>query len=266
MECMIFIQAKSPLFGLLEAEQAYRKRFNNTEPFAITVAGNKYYVITDPQHAAIFYRNTTTLSWDDFLNQALLAFGVNPANLKAVWAKPDHAWPENPSSKSLIPLTEELSKKQYSSGGKLDLLVEKLISDLVHYCAWSQVSDRLNLNRQTRSGRISLMKFCGQTLIDVTQMTLFDPVLFDIDSRMTNDMMTFTDDLWKLMAPSSFVDNRTVKKIQERYVQSFLAYLRLPKSSRSQESWLVSSVIDQHKAFNMPETDSAAMLVMIYWT
>ncbi len=68
------------------------------------------------------------------------------------------------------------------------------------------------------------------------------------------------------MAPSSFVDNRTVKKIQERYVQSFLAYLRLPKSSRSQESWLVSSVIDQHKAFNMPETDSAAMLVMIYWT
>lgn len=128
------------------------------------------------------------------------------------------------------------------------------------------MSGRLNLHRQPRSGRISLMELCGQTLIDVTQMTLFDPVLFEIDSRMTNDMMTFTDDLWKLMAPSPFVDTRTVKRIRERYVQSFLTYLRLPKSSRSQESWLVSSVIDQHKAFNMPETDSAAMLVMIYWT
>ena len=57
------------------------------EPFAIMVAGTKYYIITSPSDAGDFYTHVSTLSWDGFLNESLAGFGVNPTRLAVLWQK-----------------------------------------------------------------------------------------------------------------------------------------------------------------------------------
>ena len=172
----------------------------------------------------------------------------------------------NPSAKSLIPLTEELSKRQYNAGEKLDIIIDKLITSIQESLSWELMSSQFGLQSRTKTNRFSLLQFCGEKLIKATQKTLFDPVLFEIDPEMTQSMITFNDELWKLMNPSWLVNSQRVKVLRQKYIDAFIAYIRLPSSARRQESWLVSSVIEQHKSFNISEKDSAAMLVMVYWT
>ena len=99
-----------------------------------------------------------------------------------------------------------------------------------------------------------------------TQLTLFDPILFTIDPNMTREMRTFTDELWKLMYPSRFLDSKKVAAVREQFTRAFLIYQRLPKELRKEEAWVVSTLIDQYKELGINEHDSAAMLVMVYWT
>ena len=43
-------------------------------------------------------------------------------------------------------------------------------------------------------------------------------------------------------------------------------YQRLPNDLRRGEAWVVSALINQYKELGINEDDSAAMLVIVYWT
>jgi hypothetical protein len=103
-------------------------------------------------------------------------------------------------------------------------------------------------------------------MIDATQLSLFDPILFAIDPTMTDSMRAFTDQLWKLLYNSVLLDAREIKGLREKYTRAFSIYQRLPKEMRKNEAWIVTALIDQYKEQGINENDSAAMLVMVYWT
>ena len=96
-------------------------------------------------------------------------------------------------------------------------------------------------------------------------MTLFNRVLFAIDSHMTYKMRKFTDELWKLIYPSIFLDSKSVAAIRAQYTRAFLIYQRLPKELQRGEAWAVTTLIDEYKRLDINEQDSAAMPVMVYW-
>lgn len=214
----------------------------------------------------MFFKSTTTFSWNDFLNKALIAFGVSKNPLDTLWTKPTTASQASASGKSLIPLTEELFKRQYVPGEKCDLLLAKIMANLEHVMSWDQISKSFGLESENQSKRISLLDLCAETLIDATQLTLFDPVLYRLDPEMTKCMLIFTDELWKLMNPARGIDSRLVRSLRDQYIRAFVKYIQLPKEQRSQESWLVTTLISEYQAFNIDEHDSAAMLIMVYWT
>ena len=230
------------------------------------VAGTKYYVITSPVDASEFYANTSTLSWDGFLNETLTGFGVKASRLNVLWQKPEVSSPINPSSKCLIHLTQDLYKQHLLPGPTFSTLVGKFTSALGQLMTWEQVSSRYSLADRPESRKVSLYNICSNIMIDATQMTLFDDILFTIDPTMTQKMRTFTDELWKLMYPSRFLDSKEVTAAREQYTKVFLIYQRLPKELRKGESWLVTTLSDQYKMLGINEDDSAAMLVMVYWT
>ena len=245
----------------------YREFCGNTlEPFAITVAGTKYYVLPSPADATTFYNNTTTLSWDWFLNEVLVGFGVKPARLNKLWTPSTIPTPINPACKNLINLTEDLYKKHLLPGQNFDTLISRLQNNLNDLLSWKRISRRFGLASDVTTQRISLLDLCGDVLIDATQASLYDPILFNIDPEMTSGMQTFTDELWKLMYPCPGVDAAEVKALRRQYTKAFLTYMRLPKEARKGEAWLITTLIDQYKELNINEDDAAAMLVMVYWT
>lgn len=216
--------------------------------------------------ATEFYANVSTLSWDGFLNETLTGFGVNPNRLNVLWEKPSRKSSVNPAGKCLIHLTQDLYKQHLLPGPTFSGLISKYKSAISDLMDWERLSSYYGLNASSRTENISLYDFCSDTMIDATQMTLFDPILFTIDPNMTREMRTFTDELWKLMYPSRFLDSKKVAAVREQFTRAFLIYQRLPKELRKEEAWVVSTLIDQYKELGIDEHDSAAMLVMVYWT
>ena len=243
------------------------KHFGRTrEPFSIMVAGTKYYVLTDPQDASDFYANVTTLSWDGFLNETLHAFGVSRDRLDVLWERPSRSTAVNPSAKCLIHLTQELYQKHLIPGPTFSTLMNTFDVALNSLLNWDAISTRYPAATTPGERTLSLFSLCADIMIDATQMTLFDNILFSIDPSMSKKMPVFTDDLWKLMYPSRLIDSKEVTAIRDQYTKAFLIYQRLPKELRKGEAWVVTTLIDQYRELGIHEDDSAAMLVMIYWT
>lgn len=230
------------------------------------VAGTTYYIITSPSDAGEFYTNVSTLSWDGFLNETLMGFGVNAARLDVLWKKPLAASEINPARKCLIHLTQDLYKQHLMPGPTFSGLIEKYKEAVGQLLTWNRISSHYNVAASARTQKISLFDFCSSVMIDATQMTLFDSVLYAIDPNMSQKMRKFTDELWKLMYPSRFIDCREVAAIREQYTKAFLIYQRLHNGMRKGEAWVVSRLIDQYRELGIDEHDSAAMLVMVYWT
>lgn len=244
-----------------------RKYFNHTrQPFSISITGKVFYVITSPIEATDFYTNTTTLSWDGFLNQTLHAFGVSTQRLDVLWATPKESTNLNPQKKCLIHLTQDLYKQHLLPGPTFSGLIEKYKTSLIGLTSWETLTERHGVPTYSKSNSFSLYDLCAQVMIDATQLSLFDPILFAIDPTMTDNMRVFTDQLWKLLYESKLVDSKEIKALREKYTRAFSIYQRLPKEKRKEEAWIVTALIDQYKQLNVHEDDSAAMLVMVYWT
>jgi hypothetical protein len=73
-------------------------------------------------------------------------------------------------------------------------------------------------------------------MIDATQLSLFDPILFAIDPIMTNNMRTFTDQWWKRLYNSVLLHVREIKVLREKYTHAFYIYQRLPIEMRKNEA------------------------------
>jgi hypothetical protein len=244
-----------------------RKYFSNRrQPFSIVILGKTYYVISSPSDATEFYSNITTLSWDGFLNQTLHAFGVSPKRLEVLWTPPAKSTALNPQRKCLIHLTQDLYKQHLLPGSTYSGLIEKYRKSLQDLSSWEKLCLRHGKDATAQSNTFSLYDLCSQVMIDATQVSLFDPILFAIDPTMTDSMRTFTDQLWKLLYDSVFLDAREIKGLRQKYTRAFSIYQRLPKETRKHEAWIVTALIDQYKEQNIHEDDSAAMLVMVYWT
>lgn len=230
------------------------------------ILGKIYYVITSPIDATDFYSNTATLSWDGFLNHTLHAFGVSPKRLEVLWTRPAETTALNPQGKCLIHLTQDLYKQHLLPGHALKGLLEKYKVSLKALTSWEKLSEKHGVIASSPRNSFSLYDLCAQVMIDATQLSLFDPILFAIDPTMTENMRTFTDELWKLMYDSKVLNSRKIKMLREKYTRAFLIYQRLPKEMRREEAWIVTTLIDQYRQLGIHEDDSAAMLVMVYWT
>ena len=146
------------------------------------------------------------------------------------------------------------------------ILLSKYKTSLIALSSWQELTRRHGVADYAKSNSFSLYDLCAQVMIDATQLSLFDPILFAIDPTMTDNMRTFTDQLWKLLYESKMVNCREIKALREKYTRAFSIYQRLPKDKRKEEAWVVTALIDQYKLLNIHEDDSAAMLVMVYWT
>ena len=149
------------------------------------VAGTKYYVITSSLDASEFYANISTLSWDGFLNETLIGFGVKTSRLSVLWQKPSVPSTMNPASKCLIHLTQDIYKQHLLPGPTFSTLVGKFTSALRQLMTWEKLSSRYSLADVSEIRMVSLYDMCSNVMIDATQMTLFDNVLFQIDPTMT---------------------------------------------------------------------------------
>ena len=127
------------------------------EPFALTVAGEKLYVLTSPQDVGDSFRNTRSLSYDRFVEELIRVIGVSDHGLKIMYRKfapGEHILRQpNPQQKCLAHLTVDFHKHQLLPGVELLVLSDRFLHYLDVSLHWEKMDQTYVLEEIRKSQR-----------------------------------------------------------------------------------------------------------------
>lgn len=234
--------------------------------FALTVGGQKLYVLLSPNDVGAIYRNNTTLSWDAMLDELLIAFGINAKAIPKVWAKPEKSRgrlrnPDLAPGLSAIHSTLELYKKQLLPGPRLETLSDTLLGYISNLMPLYDGS----CGKGPPTGVLSLRGFCASVLVDALTRTLFGEHMRHLEPNIVQYLVDFNDDAWMLVFKYPQSANSKLKVARNKILNGFVRYLDSPENLQLGKSWLMDEVMKMLGNVDIHSEDRAAMFLMIYW-
>jgi hypothetical protein len=247
-----------------------RAFLDDDAPFAISFPGQTYNVVLRPQDVAAIYERTIILSWDYYLKELLLSFGVDKAVLvenrrrtsthqnggaeqtngvKSNGVKPDH--------KSIIYWTEDLYRQQFPPGPRFDALSDKIVGLIEESLRWAKLPSRYTVNEES----VPLMEFCANVLVDATTRSLLGDSIYGLEPGFTPMMVDFTEESWKLlMLPYPKVAAPKLHTAKNGIHNALCKYVKSPPEPRATAAWMMQEIIEAPEAANISDTDKASIV------
>ena len=250
----------------------HRKYFGDTrEPFALTLAGQTIYVLTSPQDVTAAYKDTTCLTFDNFIRDTMVIFGASDSAVNKMWSAPSKSAPGstkrkiNPLHKPLAHLGEDLYRHQLLPGKELEPLQSVLLGRIHEMLHWKAMSTGITLSHNNDQKVVSLLGWCREVLMDSATKAFFGDRLLQIDPTLFQSFFDFDDDSWKLTYHFPHCLSRDMYAAKQRAVNALTTYFRLPQEDRPGESWLVRTLESEMRDQGIQEPDIAAFVMMTYW-
>lgn len=244
-----------------------RSLYGSEEPFAITLGGQTLYVVTSAKHAADIYNKISIFSWDEFVSELLLKFGVEPSALPKICEDPRpgdarYASPSNPQSKSIVHLSEEFYRKQFLPGPGLDDFSDKLLRLVQKSLSWKRLSSRYT----SSSSYFPLMDLCAELLVDSTTRSIFDDLIYEIEPQLTQMVIDFTEEAWKmLLFPYPKFAAQRLYNRREVIYKTLTKYIKSPQESRTGESWVMRKILEEQKMADVGVNNMSSVAFMLFW-
>lgn len=199
-------------------------------PFAVT---STVYIITDPRDINDVYNNTASLSFDGFLRDIMLGFGISAQGVeKILQRKPIHS-SGRPVDKvqSLSQITHDLQVRQTQ---RRDMrILGDHIGEIFH-----QTLVLENLSAGTRNSSvvketdssctISLKKWTAEVFVNAGQKAYFGEALSIINPSLPQTLIEFDDLSWQVFYQYSKCLRRRLNKIISEILDSLRRYLEMP--------------------------------------
>ena len=259
------------LFGCMDSEN-HREYFNNSrEPFSITVAGEKVYVITNADDVVALNKNSADFTFDAYVQDMMHAFKASPEAVSRVWERPSRSEakvnPElpNPSLKPHLKAFEDAIKKQLSPGVMLDRVQDVLLSKVIETVTWEKMSSHVIAKENGDSRVVSLTKWTQDSLLAGATKSFFGDSLLQISPRIFDNFFEFDEKSWKLnyRVPRPFSDD--MRAPQESTLEGLTAYFELAQNQRQDACWLVTTLEGEMRRLGIGSSDIAAYMAMFYW-
>lgn len=237
-----------------------RKYFNNSrEPFRIYVAGTEIYIITSPQDMSRVYKNTISLSFDDFILDLHVAFGMSPKGRDVMW--------NTSKGKILIHVADDLHHAQLLPGKHLDDVTDRMLAQIEHRLSWEQMSaDGIQIVRSDGKPKaLSLYTFCADILVPATTVAFFGDALLGVDENLINDLHAFDANGWMLTYRYPRLLARKMHHGKDMNTEAFTKYFQLPLQDRPGACHYVRSLEARQREAGMPVRDIAISIQLFFW-
>ncbi|GJN80327.1 hypothetical protein PLIIFM63780_003853 [Purpureocillium lilacinum] len=244
--------------------------FGNTkEPFALTLAGSKLYVITRSKDVAEAYRNTHTLSFNEFVQAMMRACGNTEFCVKAMYnpLPTDKDGFPNPHGKPLATLARQMHIHQLYPGDRLDFLENSFLE----WFDYRMHLDRLHeacpyaIRSTNRDIVLPLMEWCSDFFTKAGQRAYFGDALSGIDPKLTKTFIIFDELSWQVLYQYPDFLAGEMKGARDAIQKALKKYIQMPQSQRSGDAWFTKAMENEMRALGISEDDIATMLVTIYW-
>ncbi|KAL8729136.1 MAG: hypothetical protein Q9181_005109 [Wetmoreana brouardii] len=241
---------------------------NTREPFAISVAGSRLYVLTKASDVAEAYRNIKTLSFNVFVQEMLKTMGNSSSCIDQMYRPLSAEKPgfPNPHGKPLATLARDMHLQQLYPGKYLDALGDEfdkrfdcyLQVDNLRDCKYARASNDDSIV-------LPLMVWCSDVFTRAGQGAYFGPLLEEIDPQMTWKFLEFDELSYQVQFQYPKWLSRKMHKAKEAMVEGLMVYLETPQEKRHGDAWFIKALDDEMKALELGTYDKALLLLTEYW-
>ena len=218
----------------------------------------KLYIITSPADMSLVYKNTTSLSFDEFIPDLHLAFGMSPHGRHIMW--------DDSKGECLIRVADSFHRAQLHPGEHLDDLTDKFLYQIEQRLSWDMVAQ---LDRQSTSpGKqvvLSVYDWCADVLVPAASVAFFGKALLEVDENLIRDFYDFDDDSWMLTYKYPRFLARKMYAGKDKNSETFTRYFQLPSSERQEACYYVKSLEARQREQGMADRDIAVSIQLFYW-
>ncbi|KAI3328325.1 putative cytochrome p450 [Ustulina deusta] len=253
--------------GLLAQARAY---FNDTEdPFALTVLGVKFYVVTQAKHSAEVYKNTETLSFEDFVQTLMKSNGNSDDVINIMYSamSANKTGFPNPQGESLGVLAQKMHIYQLHPGDNLTLLQRRVQGWIDNYLTVGALQNSCPYASQAGSYiELPLYQWCSDYFVKLGQGVYFGDLLHDIDPELPAAFLEFDERIWKMLYSYPRFLSRDMSKPRSRVIHSLKKYFEVPKSQRKEKAaWLINAMEDEVTALGIDDNNLAVVVFHLYF-
>ncbi|CAI6088132.1 unnamed protein product [Clonostachys chloroleuca] len=255
------------------ATLATRQQLGNIRtPFAFTIIGAKFYVISDAKHAAEVDKNTSTLSFEEFVLDFLRNTGLSESAIQACYFQklPNGAvdFP-NTAEDPIGLLIHQMHMHELYPGDKQKALVARFLYSFNRdlqidqiRAAGSPMDDRTGVKEVT----VSLYKWCAHFFTRAGGYAYFGDDLSRIDPDFADAFYTFDELSWQInyRIPEPF--SKDMRAAKNHLHRSLKKYIMAPKSERSEQTWLLQGAEAGLRAMGVQDDDIATLFLTMYMT
>jgi hypothetical protein len=248
----------------------YRKYFGDTrEPFSLTVAGMRTYVLTKAEHASNVYKNVKSFSYEEFVRSMMRILGNSEASVNAMYTplpKDKEGFP-NPMGKPLGILFRDMHIHQLNPGKNLDFLEERFLTKFQEFLPLKAMQNELPyvLEKTPNSVVVPLTQWCSDFFVKAGQDAYFGPKLAEIDSGLTDAFLIFDELSYQVIYQYPSFLAREMHAARDRAMSSLSTYLKLPKEERTGDAWFVKAMEDEMRNIGMDDKDMGIAGLTFYW-
>lgn len=249
-----------------------RLYFRDTrEPFALTVAGRKWYILTKSEDVTSTYKiDNGSLSYDIFAIEVMRMLGVSEEGIGKAFQTHDTTKDRsnNVQYKHLVRLCKEYQLEQLSPGDRLSQLVGPIIEllELRMNINWID-SRRWYVSVNDRDCRIvSLYQWLSDVFIGLGTTAYFGKSLEEVDPDLTRTFMSFESLSWQAMYQyPSFLCGKMLKA-KLKLQNAIAVYFKLPKDKRNDASWFIGQIEREIDRLEIASTDKAIFFFQLFWS
>ncbi|KAL8726423.1 MAG: hypothetical protein Q9181_006052 [Wetmoreana brouardii] len=236
-----------------------------SKPFALAVMSQRLYIITSPQDVSAIYKNTTTLTFDEFVRDMMLSFGVSEEGVRRMWESPRTVGNVGSLHKVLAHAGEDYYRQQFHPGDCLDDLWVNIQDRFSASLEWNAITGRSVLSKEGDSKTVSLMRLCQQILLASVTCAVFGDRLLQMNPNLLQAFLAFDDDSWKLTYKLPPLFAKDMHKAREQIFAALQSYFALPREARTGATWVVHVLEDEMRKIGLEEINGNAYKLCFWY-
>jgi hypothetical protein len=221
--------------------------------------------VTSPQDVTDIYRNSKTLTFDEYVQDVMRSIGVSADGITKLWSVPADSKEPDSLHKALAHAGGDFYREQLLPGDHLDVLWERVISRISSFIQWGKLPKDTTLGNADDSAQTSLLHWTRQVLLKAVTEAFFGPQLLEIEPQLLQYFAAFDDESWKLTYKYPRYASKNMYEANDKILAAIEAYLRLPKAQRLEGAWLIQKLESEAGKIGISVHDLAAMITSLSW-
>lgn len=247
-----------------------RKYFESTgEPFAITIGGQSIYILTSASDVEELYKNTTTLSWEFFIQDLYRWTGFSNKAIERLWQAPTEQQKSLNPARILSPneMVAEYQRRQLRPGKNLENLARSVIDHIDGLLQWHNLSiGQTRIQRgPEKSLSLSLIEWTSHAFISSTTEKIWGRSIFKMDPSLLQTYTTWEKANWKYVFQIPRFLSRDMYSARDRLVDAFTAYFKLPRNQRADAAWFVPTAEAEMRDIGLDDRDLGRAHMLQHW-